>query len=101
MSFHLYVPGRGKTEDWKDKITAEEFASYAVEYTHPRLVCAPLYSRFTHLVLIYSVRVLTRLAGSVSRLRLVNRPVLEEWVHHSGRMIAIGGAAHPYLVITF
>ncbi|KAH7918716.1 FAD/NAD(P)-binding domain-containing protein [Leucogyrophana mollusca] len=41
------------------------------------------------------LRRLLDLAPDMQRIRLVNRPVAEDWVDHSGRLILIGEAAHP------
>ncbi|KAI0321801.1 hypothetical protein OF83DRAFT_1097209 [Amylostereum chailletii] len=81
IAFHLYVPssGDGGGEDWNDTITSEEFAALAEDFCHP------------------SIHKLAGLATSVSKIRIVNRPLLDEWVHDSGHMVTVGGAAHPYL----
>ncbi|EMD37806.1 hypothetical protein CERSUDRAFT_114460 [Gelatoporia subvermispora B] len=40
---------------------------------------------------------LARLASFVVRVPVVHRPHLEDWVHSSGKLIAIGQACHPLL----
>jgi 2-polyprenyl-6-methoxyphenol hydroxylase-like FAD-dependent oxidoreductase len=38
---------------------------------------------------------LARLAAPPAQLAVKDYPVLENWVHDSGRMVVIGEAAHP------
>jgi hypothetical protein len=43
----------------------------------------------------YRLRKLVKLATPPALLAVKEEPVLENWVHDSGRMVVIGEAAHP------
>ncbi|KAI0050529.1 FAD/NAD-P-binding domain-containing protein [Auriscalpium vulgare] len=75
-AFYYYGPDDATTEDWDDVLPPNEVTKY-FEIAEPRLK---------------KLATLTR----ASRVQVTERPILDDWVHDSGRLVAIGEAAHPF-----